>query len=501
MGVDPGSHSRFAHPAWLALMALSAGVSLVLTLGPMQRLAGLSWHDSQRLAQVALLLVLALLLVGRPGWAWFQAGLVPRPVVGLLAAMAVLGLASVVQARYPQVAFIDFGLWLGCALLAWAVAALRARVGAAADPLMLLWLLVPVLFYALGFWFRYLGLLLVAVVPDQANLLDGFQNRRFMSQWQTPLLAAGGGLVLWLWPRSRAAALALSVVLVQWWCINLWTGSRSTLLGLLVAGALTLMVYPGRWRWLAVQMALLGAGLVLYWLSADALLSWVGLAQAPLWEGRMTAEGLANPAGRDRLWLEAWRQGLAAPWLGSGPAHFVDALTADFAHPHNLVLQFLAEWGFPATVLLLVLLGLLARRGWRRLQRTPDALTLALAGGVAASVAHAMTDGIHVMPLGQLGAAIFLGWLLGLLVQPAHPVTRRDGGTPTLALRLAGLTAAAAMLMALTQVPGLRQQQDLVASIDGKTTRLMQFLPRTWQSGILLQPSELQLPRRRRAMP
>jgi O-antigen ligase len=500
MGAELG-RARIFRPAWLVLMVLMAGVSLVLTLGPMQRFAGLSWHDSQRLAQLLLLLVLALLVLGRPGWVLSQANLVPRPVAWLLAALAMLGLASAAWAHYPQVAFVDVGLWLGCALLAWALAALRARVGETADPLLLLILLVPVLFYALGFWFRYLGLVLVAVVPDQANLLEGFQNRRFMSQWQTPLLAAGAGLVLWVWPRSRWAALVLSGVLAQWWCINIWTGSRSTLLGLLVAGVLTVLVYPGRWRWLAVQAALLGGGLALYWFSAHEVLSWLGLAQAQLWEGRMTAEGLANPAGRDLLFREAWRQGLAAPWLGSGPAHFVDVLTADFAHPHNLLLQFFAEWGLPATVLLLVLLAWLACHGWRSLRRTPNVLTLALAGGVAAALAHAMTDGIHVMPLGQLEFAVFVGWLLGVLAKPNPLVVRVGRQTSTVVPRLLALLLAAAMGVALAQVPGLRQQQDLVASIDGKTTRQVQFLPRTWQNGILLQPSELLLPRRRRAMP
>jgi len=108
-----------------------------------------------------------------------------------------------------------------------------------------------------------------------------------------------------------------------------------------------------------------------------------------------------------------------------------------------------------------------------------------------------MTDGIHVTPLGQLVVAVFVGWLLGVLAHGTSPgdqaVAQRH---PVLARPLA-LLVLAAMVTALTQVTGLRQQQDLVSSIQGKTNRLTQFLPRTWQSSVVLQPSELALARKR----
>jgi hypothetical protein len=55
----------------------------------------------------------------------------------------------------------------------------------------------------------------------------------------------------------------------------------------------------------------------------------------------------------------------------------------------------------------------------------------------------------------------------------------------------------AAMVTDLTQVTGLRQKQDLVSSIQGKTNRLSQYMPRTWQNSVVLQPSELALARKR----
>jgi len=148
-------------------------------------------------------------------------------------------------------------------------------------------------------------------------------------------------------------------------------------------------------------------------------------------------------------------------------------------------------------VLVLVLLVMLLRRVVRSLQFSPGPLTLALASGVAGSVGFAMTDGIHVTPLGQLVVAVFVGWLLGVLAHGTSPGDQAVAQRPPVLARPLALLVLAAMVTALSQVTGLRQQQELVSSLQGKTNRVTQYLPRTWQSSVMLQPSELALARRR----
>lgn len=493
--------NRSRYSALQLLVGLMLVVALVLVVGPAYRLPGLLWYDGQRVVQLLLLLSLALLITRWPAMLTSLPGLGGGVASWLLVALAVLGLVSVALAHYPKVAFIDYGMWLACVLLVWTIAALRTRAGATADAPLLLILLIPVAYYGMGFWFRYLGLLLVQAIPDTAMLLTGFDNRRYMSQWQTPLLAAGASLLLWIWPRSRWAAFGLACLLAQWWCIYLWTGSRSTLLGVLVAGVFSLLVGRTRWRWLQVQTALIASGFVLFWLSSQKILVWVGLAQPTFWEGRMRWTSLLQSVERIQLWQEAWRQGINSPWFGSGPAHFSDALTADSAHPHNLMLQFFSEWGVAACLLVFILVTLLLRQVVRTLQNAPGSLTLALASGVVASLVHAMTDGIHVTPLGQLTVAVFVGWLLGLLAQSSPQAVYEVAQRSPLLIRPLALFVVAAMVTALLQVTDLRQQQELVSGLAGKTMRTSFYSPRTWQNGVVLQPTELALPRRRRDMP
>ena len=114
-----------------------------MAVGPEWRVASLAWRDSQRVEQLVLLFALALLVLRWPELLTQPAGRLSRSTGWLLGSLATLGLVSVALAHYPLVALVDYGLWLGCALLAWTIAAQRARIGAAADLPLLLILLVP----------------------------------------------------------------------------------------------------------------------------------------------------------------------------------------------------------------------------------------------------------------------------------------------------------------------------------------------------------------------
>jgi len=50
-------------------------------------------------------------------------------------------------------------------------------------------------------------------------------------------------------------------------------------------------------------------------------------------------------SGREKIWLWAWEMAIANPWLGVGPLHYSAVVNPIAAHPHQVVLQWLAEWG------------------------------------------------------------------------------------------------------------------------------------------------------------
>jgi O-antigen ligase len=102
----------------------------------------------------------------------------------------------------------------------------------------------------------------------------------------------------------------------------------------------------------------------------------------------------------------------ANPLFGVGPMHYSAVWNHIGAHPHQAILQFLAEWGIPATGLLLfsILLGMWL--GLNRIRSTPNYLDAALWLALMASLILAQVDGVFVMPYTEGWLAILAGLAL-----------------------------------------------------------------------------------------
>jgi O-antigen ligase len=125
------------------------------------------------------------------------------------------------------------------------------------------------------------------------------------------------------------------------------------------------------------------------------------LPQAATMPGSRLYESVSGPNGRLALARTAWTAFLEQPWLGQGAGNFSWASFAAAAgrsgeepfqvaeHAHNFIMQSLAEFGAPATV---VVVGLLLLWAWRFLAR-PWGLEQFWCGAVLAiGAAHAMLE-------------------------------------------------------------------------------------------------------------
>ena len=125
-------------------------------------------------------------------------------------------------------------------------------------------------------------------------------------------------------------------------------------------------------------------------------------------------------AARLDLWIQSFTSWQSAPWLGIGPSGLSFILTqGTFAHPHNVILQWLAEWGVFASGLLAVLLLWVLYKGFVQLKydiRQRQHINIIFALIVVEFLAHALVSGVFVMPLSQLLMVFALGaWLAPLL--------------------------------------------------------------------------------------
>lgn len=445
----------------------------------------LGWHDQQRVYQSLLLCLAALFwLFNSPKHSVLasKTGLLFWLVLGL-------GLLSSLLAAYPVWALKEWGRYAGLLILVWLLAAYAQERWFATALLGLLALIAFLLA------FQFLVLYSMAFVSgilrfDVDLFFSGFSNPRFMNQFQVLLMPMLAGLVVYLHGRAgnkpqryaRAGTWLLFAALTVHWCLALALGGRGFLLAVAVTHLALWLCLP-RFRALVVVQAataLLGWGLyqLLFFVIPDYL------GQGAVFQS-VLRYGLS---GRELIWGLAWRMFLEHPWLGVGPMHFSAQINPVAAHPHQVVLQWLAEWGIFATLAACTLIFSGMWRGWQFLRgesaQVIDAgLWLALGGALLL----AQVDGVFVMPYTETWLAILAALALARWskVSAQNSTLQQDGErTPErlFFMHIHKLLAVSVVLILgnvlLTDVPALMQQ-------DKASTQMFRTMdkPRFWQHG------------------
>ena len=199
------------------------------------------------------------------------------------------------------------------------------------------------------------------------------------------------------------------------------------------------------------------------------------------------AEDIVSLSGREVIWTAAigfFRENLL---FGIGPMHFAYYANAVAAHPHNAVLQFMAEWGIPAALLFTVVFaagGLAFARWVRRATAGSDAqaglTAVALLAALAGAAAQAMVDGIMVMPVSQTLLALICGWAMGSYFTVRSSVARYAALEKRLGAAIIVLAAGSIAYGVLPDVGHIEQREAAYLATRPLGTVL---LPRFWAQG------------------
>lgn len=370
---------------------------------------GLTWHDQQRIYQLVLLGAASILLLVQP------VSTLPPLAFILLVAVFCIGLTSVLQAEWPLWALKEWGRFVGLTILSLLLGSVarQHRIAVA-----VLGLMAAIGFlHAFQFIVYYSTAFITGIQLLKADLLfNGFSNPRFFAQFQVLLMPVLGCLILQFRQSRRAVTLLLVSALAVQWCIALTLGGRGLWLGLATSAALLLVIAPRYWRLIAVQGAAGLLGATLFILLFYLIPAWLDITP-DLRDNLRT-----SMSGRERIWLWAWEMAQANPWLGVGPMHYAATYNPIAAHPHQVVLQWAAEWGMPAT-LMAVALGLwgmifgITRIRHGELDNIGAALWLAIAGALVL----AQVDGVFVMPYSETWLAILVGLALARWSSSSQP--------------------------------------------------------------------------------
>lgn len=445
-----------------------------------------SWHDSQRVAQCLLLVMVSALCVNAGSLRQRlcrQSKRFGSAVGALFAIFVACGVVSASTSGFVRFGMLEVSILSSLALLSLSVMSARQELrtgGAPFDAAALAVLLLASAAVIAPFIAAYTAALSAAngFYPEFLYRA-GFSNPRFLGQFQTLVLPLLGACTVWpgFPPRYRRLAF---VVLVLTWLMVIVVAGRATWYATAIASVVLLAIAPAASRRLlwpqaqALAVAFAGAWILFEWLP-DRL----GLAGGAVIEG--LAGRLGNPLAlslRDQLWGRALELVALHPWLGIGPMGLALDVNPVAAHPHNAVLQIAAEWGVPAALALSAAGAIVMARMTMALRRCarpsrpdegllaagraasgngpgaevpPDVLlpTALLASLIAIGV-QSMVDGVIVMPYTQVLSAVVLGWGASVLLEPAQPdPSTVAGGRSSRVHTLAGAIAAAALASAL----------------------------------------------------
>ncbi|MFO0145235.1 MAG: O-antigen ligase family protein [Betaproteobacteria bacterium] len=459
------------HPLLLAGWACLGAWLLYLLIAPTVGFNWIdSWHNEQRAVQLVLLgastaVAIALLLLGAVG--------VSTLLCGFLAA----GALSAALSSHPAAGYAEIGLFIMLGLTSVMVATVtRGHVEAVTRAIPLTALLIGAA-HVTGIAVRVLAAHSVDAAPEVGIFMLGYANPRFASALYVMLLPLVAAVAV---DPTRRVALRVAAVAVMTglWAANIGLGTRGVWLAF--ALALPLCSLAAGWRQAkALVMALLGSAVLgaLLYLAIAAL-----LVAAPAIQGESLSvavpEGLLNATLtlRDVLWIAAAEAWMSRPLLGLGPMQL--AATASFvgAHPHNWILQLLAEWGAVASALLIAWLVLAARR--LRLQGAPTPSVAAVWLALLAALALALVDGTLVMPVSQSVFVLLCGVAL------AQAPAARQTSPRWLRLLVARVITAAAV-HALQFANASYIQQEAETAKFRKRHPGAWLTPRLWETGTM----------------
>ncbi|WP_082045824.1 MULTISPECIES: O-antigen ligase family protein [Pseudomonas] len=356
------------------------------------------WHDQQRVAQLFFLLAII------PAVCCSAQRRLPGYALSLIIVIAVFGLISSARASWPEWALKEWGrcLALFIAFVVISGLAQRSSVRVAIFGCMVFVGIVQVF----QFLVSYVSAFISGINILHADVLvGGFSNPRFFGQFQVVLLPVLAFLIARFFSRCRyKVAAILMVVLVLHWCVSYVLGGRGMWAATVFSHIFVFIFFRRFWVFLLVQAFAALLGFFVFVVLFFTIPSWFDIVP---WLHDGLRAGLSS---RDLIWMLSWEIAVDNVWLGIGPMHFSATYNPVAAHPHQVLLQWLSEWGVFSTVLAFFLVGRGLFAGGRVLRSEKfEYEDVGLWTALVSGLLLAQVDGVFVMPYTEMWLAILAG--------------------------------------------------------------------------------------------
>ena len=307
----------------------------------------MSLHDSQRIIE---LLFISLLLIEsviyRKNTSDLSLDKIVRYALYGLTALAIISSCLAVSPRH---ALIEISLFAGLSYLALFVARLYHENSMQLIKRLTYVVWGGILLSMTAFYVGYLTATIFKTPVIWPAPITGFNNVRFFNQYQLWTLGLITLPLLTFDFKNTRTRYCLHLGVICWWVLLFHTASRGVILSWGLGILITVIIYRKlAWSFIRVQLIHITAGFLSYQILFQLV---------PFLRGSEVVTGtIVRDTTSDRI--ELWKQALHLiqdhPIFGIGPMHFA-WYSPISAHPHNSVLQIMAEWGLPAALLILII--------------------------------------------------------------------------------------------------------------------------------------------------
>jgi len=385
--------------------ALGLGILLALPLEIYPAVENL--HDLQRAGQILIFFV-----AGLAGISILRNGspiAMRREVWGALVVVLALGVVSSIVSKKPFWAFVEVSVFVSCLLVFFISSIICARNPEKYKYVLHCAVVFSCSWIVLKFFILYTFVFISGLgAVDPWFLLSGFDNIRFFAQFSIimmPLLA----LPLLMGASRRWIFWFL---LSMWWCLLIFSGTRGGWIAIALVAFIFFLLGSGARKWAIIQGKSALSGLLMFWILTGPIPLICGMQVTNHAVDRLNA----SSSGRVDLWSQAVDAWWKNPLMGLGPMHLANTNQGRAAHPHQLFLQWAAEWGSISLIILLCIIGYALHEMFKQIrQRGEDGkgeeLYVCVSASILAALILGMVDGIFVMPVSQIWFSVLLGWL------------------------------------------------------------------------------------------
>ncbi|WP_257252840.1 MULTISPECIES: O-antigen ligase [unclassified Endozoicomonas] len=337
--------------------------------------------------------------------------------------------------------------------------------------------------YGFGYLFHYAVYL--QYPPDAwRHTVYGFTNPRILNHaqnWLIPLLA----LLPLLSKDMGSLVQRLSwVPLVVMYFFVFLSESRGIVLSLIMSGiAIYLCFRKAITAIIRVHIKALIVGLLAYWILIWLIPFFLGNGL----DGFRPLSSALKTYDRVELWISAWQLTLQNPMLGVGPQQFILSSGNGLGSPHNVVLQWLSEWGTLATLCFVILLlwgsvsylvGLKKRLDGGQISGRKAYIQISALWAISSAALHAQISGVLITPMSQMMMVLVVGYCLHAHVNDRLMASAQVKGCELIISKLLVLT-----LIVLSMIFFIIFYVEFIQGTYPVSIPFESMTPRFWQNG------------------